>query len=200
MSVEFEWTPDFAAVIRLSPWRESVMAQSIVHVVFTLSGAGCLRSALKGTGRDDEVVAFFDNLGFGPINPPDASRAKWLESELGRTGWDEVSSRSESFWREALSSGRRKVAWLSRLSTMEYANFIEWLWRLDDAPCDVVDLANVTVSHRREHGPPRRPRLAISLTMLHHDIIASKKLWDSAAPLQASMREEVSRSLAAAAR
>src|SRR5450631_1965651 len=91
-----------------------------------------------------------------------------------------------------------KVAWLSRLSTMEYANFLEWLWRLDDAPCDVVDLANVTVSHRREHGPPRRPRLAISLTMLHHDIIASKKLWDLAAPLQASMREEVSRSLAAA--
>jgi len=52
------------------------MAQGIIHLVFTPSGAGCLRSALKGAGRDDAVVAFFDNLSFGPINPPDASRAK----------------------------------------------------------------------------------------------------------------------------
>jgi len=151
------------------------MAQRIVHVVFTPSGAGCLRQALKSARRDDEVVAFFDNLSFGPINPPDASRAKWVESELGWTEWEVVDSHSESFWREALSSDRRRVAWLSRRSTMEYAGFLEWLWRLGDIPCEVVDLTDVTVSHRPEHGPPRPPRLAISLGVLPHDIIASEK-------------------------
>ena len=164
------------------------MAQSIVHVVFTPSGASCLRTALKGAGRDDEVVADFDNLSFGPINPPDASRANWVESELGWTGWDEVASSSETFWREALSPDRRKVAWLSRRSTMEYANFLEWLWRLGNAPCAVVDLTDAMVSHRTEHGPPRPPRLAISVAMLHHDIIANEELWNLAAPLQTSTR------------
>ena len=154
------------------------MAQSILHLVFNPSGAGCLRSALKSAGRDDEVIAFFDNLSFGPINPPDASRAKWVESELGRTGWDEVASSSEAFWREALCSDHRKVAWLSRRSPMEYAGFLEWLWRLGDAPSELVDLTDVTISHRTEHGPPRPPRLAISVAMLHHDIIAREKLWD----------------------
>jgi len=164
------------------------MAQRIVHVVFTPSGAGCLRGALKSAGRADEIVTFFDNLSFGPINPPDASRAKWVESELGRTGWDEVVSSSESFWCEARSSDHRKVAWLSRRSPMEYAGFLEWLWRLGDTPCEVVDLTDVTVSHRREPGPPRPPRLAISLAMLPHDVIASEKLWNLAEPLQTSTR------------
>jgi hypothetical protein len=164
------------------------MAQSILHVVFAPSGAGCLRSALKSAGRDDAVIAYFDNLSFGPIDPPDASRAKWVESELGWTGWDEVASSSESFWRGALSSDHRKVAWLSRRSTMEHAGFLEWLWRLGDTPCEVVDLTDVTVSHRREHGPPRPPRLAISLGVLPHDVIASEKLWNLAEPLQTSMR------------
>jgi len=164
------------------------MAQRIVHVVFTPSGAGCLRGALKSAGRADEIVTYFDNLSFGPIDPPDASRAKWVESELGWTEWELVDSRSESFWREALSSDHRKVAWLSRRSPMEYAGFLEWLWRLGDTPCEVVDLTDVTVSDRREYGPPRRPRLAISLGMLHHDLIASEKLWDLAELLQTSTR------------
>jgi hypothetical protein len=164
------------------------MMQSILHVVFNPSGAGCLRQALKGAGRDDAVVTFFDNLSFGPINPPDTSRANWVEGELGWTGWDEVASSSETFWRDALSSDRRKVAWLSRRSPMEYAGFLEWLWRQGDSPCEVVDLTDVRVSLRSDHGPPRRPRLVISLGMLHHDIIAREKLWDLAEPLQPSMR------------
>ena len=162
----------------------------LAHVVFTPSGAGCLVQALRKAGRDDAVIACFDNLSFGPINPPDASRAKWVESELGWTEWELAVSRSESFWREAPSSDRRKVAWLSRRSPMEYAGFLEWLWRRGDDPCEVVDLTDVTVSHGSEHGPPRRPRLAISVAMLHRDIIASEKLWDLAGPLRASTRTQ----------
>jgi len=165
------------------------MTQTIAHMVFTASGAGCLVQALRKAGRRDPVITCFDNMSFGPINPVDsASRAEWVAKELGRTDWQLATGTSERAWNETLFPDNRKVAWLSRRSTMEYANFLEWLWRLGDAPCDVVDLTDVTVSPRPEHGPPRRPRLAISLAMLHPDIIAREKLWELAAPLQAGMR------------
>ena len=137
------------------------MTQTILHFVFTPSGAGCLVQALRKAGRDDQVIASFDDLSFGPINPSDSSlRAKWVENELGRTDWNDIGSGSERLWDEALFPDNRKVAWLSRRSAMEYAGFLEWLRRLGDAPCEVVDLTEVKVSHRPEHGPPRSPRLA----------------------------------------
>ena len=63
------------------------MTQTVLHFVFTTSGAGCLVQALRKAGQDDQVIACFDDLSFGPINPPDSSlRARWVENELGRTG------------------------------------------------------------------------------------------------------------------
>jgi uncharacterized protein DUF3658/uncharacterized protein DUF1835 len=161
------------------------MTQTILHFVFTPSGAGCLVQALRKAGRDDQVVASFDDLSFGPINPFNASaRAKWVEDELGRTDWSDTAAESERAWNEARFPDNRKVAWLSRRSAMEYAGFLEWLWRLGDAPCEVVDLSEVKISYHPEHGPPRPQRLAMSLGMLHHDAIRDNKLWDLAAPLQ----------------
>jgi hypothetical protein len=91
--------------------RGAVMTQAVCHFVFTPSGAGCLSQALKIACRDDQVISFFDDLSFGPINPPDSSlRARWVENELGRTGWDDVTAESERFWREAPSSDHRTVA------------------------------------------------------------------------------------------
>ena len=102
------------------------MTQITLHVVFTPSGAGSLREALKNAGRDDQVVTFFDDLSFGPINPAaSASRAEWVENQLGWTNWEEVTALSEPFWHEALSPDHRKVAWLSRRSAMEFAGFLE---------------------------------------------------------------------------
>ena len=167
------------------------MASPLLHVVFTPFGASSLRQALADAGRDDQVISSFDDLSFGPINPPDFSlRAKWVENELGWAGWDDIAPDSETFWREALSPNRRKIAWLSRRSAMEYAGFLEWLWRLDDAPYEVVDLTEVKISYRPEDGPPRPPALAMSLGMLDPDKIHSDKLWDLAEPLQPSAREQ----------
>jgi hypothetical protein len=164
--------------------RGAVMSQTVLHFVFTPSGAGCLSQALETAGRDDHVISFFDDLSFGPINPPDSSlRAKWVENELGRTGWDDVTAESERFWREAPSSDHRAVAWLTRRSAKEYAGFLEWSWRMRDASCEVVDLSNVKISRRPEHGPPRPPAFAMSLGMLHPDIICRDRLWELAEPL-----------------
>ena len=166
------------------------MTRAVLHFVFTLSGAGCLNQALKAAGRDDQVIIFFDDLSFGPINPPDSSlRAKWVEDELGRTGWDDITAQSERFWRGAPFPDHRMVAWLSRRSAMEYAGFLEWAWRMRNAPYDVVDLSNVKISHRPEHGPPRPPALAMSVGMLHPATISRDRLWELAEPLQQSARE-----------
>jgi hypothetical protein len=105
----------------------------MAHIVFTPSGAGCLVQALRKAGRDDPVIACFDNMSFGPINPAESAlRTEWVEREFGRTEWNLVGAQSERVWDEARFPGNRKVAWLSRRSTMEYANFLEWLWRLGD--------------------------------------------------------------------
>jgi hypothetical protein len=163
------------------------MTQTVLHFVFTPSGAGCLVQALRKAGRDDQVITSFDDLSFGPINPPTSSlRAAWVENELGRTGWREVADTSEQVWDETRFPDHRKVAWLSRRSAMEYAGFLEWLWRLGDAPCEVVDLTDVRISCCPEHGRP--PALAMSPGMLHHDTIFSGKLWDLAEPLQMAVR------------
>ena len=166
------------------------MTPAVLHVVFTSSGASILREALEDAGRADQVISLFDCLSFGPINPPDMSlRSKWVENELGRTGWDAVDLDTDAFWHNSLSSGRRKIAWLSRRSAMEYAGFLEWLWRMDDAPCEVVDLSEFKISYRTERGPPRPPALAMSLGMVNSGTICREKLWDLAEPLQAGERE-----------
>jgi Protein of unknown function/Domain of unknown function (DUF1835) len=164
------------------------MTQAIAHFVFTPSGAGCLVQALRKAGRDDPVVASFDDLSFGPINPADPSlRAEWIENELGSMEWHAKSTESERDWHEARFPSHRKVGWLTRRSAMEYAGFLEWLRRLGDAPCEVIDLSEVKIAYRPEHGP-RPPRLAMSLGMLHHDTIFDHKLWDLAEPLQTTDR------------
>jgi hypothetical protein len=169
----------------------------ILHVVFTDTGAADLREALKTSGRDDAIVSLADNLSFGPIDPVDPeARRNWVEKELGfagwpstpeqdgDNGWQDISVKAHAFCNESLSQQHRKIAWVSRRSAMEYAGFLEWLWRLGDAPCEVVDLTYVKISYRPEHGPPRRPRLAMSLGMLDHDTICNNDLWDLAEPLQ----------------
>lgn len=167
------------------------MTQTTLHVVFTSSGGGCLRQALKDAGRDDQVIACLDNLSFGPINPPDSSlRAKWVENELRWTEWDVVTALSEQFWHEALSPDHRKVAWLSRRSTMEYAGFLEWLWRLGDQPCEIIDLTDLKVFRGHEQGPPMPAALAVSLGILSPKHINDHHLFDQAKALPATARSE----------
>lgn len=166
------------------------MTHTVLHFVFTASGAGCLVQALRKAGRNDQVIISCDDLSFGPINPSDyASRSKWVENELGQTDRDEMAKPSERDWYEALFPDNRKVAWLTRRSATEYAGFLDWLWRYGDAPCDIVDLTEVEISYPPPaDGMPRSPRLAMSLGMLHHDTIRNNKLWDLAEPLQATAR------------
>jgi len=161
-----------------------------LHAVFTPSAAGGLRKALGEAGRADRVVCAFDDYGMGPINPPDANgRRRWVEDELGYTGWDDVIGQTDAFWPESLSAQDRTVAWFSRRSAQEYAGFLEWLWRLGDLPCEIVDVTDVSVVGPGPDGEPRS-RLAVSLALLPSSLILDNRLLDRAEPLVPPARDQ----------
>jgi len=98
------------------------MTQTRLHFVFTASDAGCLVQAIAKAGRHDQVIASFDDMSFGPINPAERSlRAKWVENELGRADWESCTDDSARVWDEGRFPNGRKVAWLTRHSAREYA-------------------------------------------------------------------------------
>jgi len=163
---------------------------STLHIVFTPSAAGCLAKALHDTGQMERVASHFDHLSFGPINPPDPkTRLQWIEEELGYTGYDYVFARDEAFWKEALSEDVRKVAWVSRRSAPEYCGFLEWLWRLHELPCEVVDLTDMMVVRRGKDGNPPRPERALGLLLFAEEII-DNDLLNRAEHLKATTRDQ----------
>ena len=162
---------------------------SPLHVVFSMSAAVDLRSGLVLAGRDDRVVALADNLSFGPIDPPDpALRAAWIEAELGYEGWDEVGSESEKFWALALAADSLPTAWISRRSVQDYTGFLEFLWRLGDRPCNVVDLTDQMVTHHDDEGRVSKPHLVLSPALLNPYQFVENKLFDLAQPLTTQAR------------
>ncbi len=166
--------------------RRPRVSRSILHVVFNLSAAHGLREALREANRNERVVGLSDNLSFGSINPPDPRlRNRWVEEELSYRGWEEVDDEDTPFWAEALSTANRRVAWLSRRSANEYANFLEWLWRVGDEPIDVIDLTDVILED--EHKPGRS-RLAMSLAALPPHRILDNDLLDRAEALSPASR------------
>jgi len=137
--------------------------------------------ALRDAGQAAHVTCHIDNLALGPIDPPDPQvRLNWFAQELGWTDYQRVWNSTEAFWREAVREPVRKVAWLSLRSAIEYTGFLEWLWRLDGAPCEVVDLTDMPVKRRCR---------AFSLAQLSPEEIVASHLWDNAAPLDEAARQ-----------
>ncbi len=184
------------------------MNSDVLHIVFTPGGAWSLRRALDAVGRDDRVICLLDDLSLGPIAPPDPyARAAWAQTQLGFTAWpnpetrfdladgefghirwDELVPLTQMFWRDALSDGSRKIVWVTRRSAMEYAGFLEWLWRAGDTPFEIVDLTEAMVSNYRPDRAGTPPVLAVSLRRLWPEDIIANKLLDRAVPLEASDR------------
>ncbi|MGJ5179931.1 DUF3658 domain-containing protein [Bradyrhizobium oligotrophicum] len=163
------------------------ISHSILHVVFNMSAAATLRAALQHAGRDDRVIGLADSLSFGPIDPPDpALQTAWVDQELEVSGWDEVGGQATSFWDEALSRTHGRVAWLTRRSTQEYAGFLELLWRLGDAPVEIVDLADA-VARAGDPGAPNLHRV-FSLGELKPSIVSDNQLWSFGQHLTSDMR------------
>jgi Protein of unknown function/Domain of unknown function (DUF1835) len=165
------------------------MTKPLFHVAFTPFGAENLRDALRNAGRDDRVIGLSDDLRIGPIDSDDPSlRAKWIKHELGLTGWGDIAAESEWFWRQALSSDHRAVAWFSRRSAREYAGFLEWLWRRSDRPCEVVDLTNLQLPQFSADGTVTAP--VASLAQLAFEEIYDDDLFEQTDVLTTTTRRK----------
>ena len=113
----------------------------ILHVVFGMSAAASLRQALHQVDRHERVIGLSDDLSCGPINPVTPElRRHWLQEGIG---YEDDGSSADVFWTEATRPDVFPIAWVSRRCAIEYANFLEFVWRLKGAPCRVVDLTDV---------------------------------------------------------
>ena len=167
------------------------MSERRLYVLFGDSGAGSLRQALAKAGRGDAVVCFQDFFEFGPINPPDPmARAKWVDEVLGVTGWEGVAAQTEAAMTECAASEVRLIAWVSRRDAHWYSGFLEWLSRIGDASCALLDVTDLTVAGRVRDGKSSPPSLAISPSNLAPDQIIEAGLLEGATPLTSAARDE----------
>ena len=108
-----------------------------------------------------------------------------MEGELRcGSGEEWVHAEEEAFWKAALVEDVRRVAWVSQRSAPEYCAFLEWLWRLGDLPCEVVDFTNMPDGHCLP---------AFSLAVLSPEEIAANAVWDRAKALDAISRSRCHR-------
>jgi hypothetical protein len=116
----------------------------VVHVVFNMSAAGSLRHALAHMGRHETVIGLPDDLSFGPIDPPAIDlRARWMEDVLGFERRPDLEQEADLFWSRATGRDIAPVAWVCRRNALEFAGFLEFVWRIGDHPFRVVDITEV---------------------------------------------------------
>ncbi len=168
------------------------MAGEVLHIVFSEAGAENVRNALEKASRRDEVAGMPDCLSLGPINPPDLqTRQAWLEQELTGNGYEDVYARTELFWNKVLTDKKPKVLWVSRRCAADYAGFLEAVWRLDGAPCSVIDVTDAAiVLNDPKTGATKRWLSLLGLVVMTEDYIVKSGLFDQAQPLTEERAKE----------
>jgi hypothetical protein len=161
----------------------------VTHITFGMRGDGSLRAVLKRAGRRDRVVRLWDDLSLGPIDPPEPkARWAWAKRELGLFPYSQyLFVKRNNAWEAALSAPGRRIAWVSRRMPHEYCGFLEWLWRLGDAPCDVVDIHDVKFDWHLRDGTVRRQGVPC-IGYIREEHIRDNAFWDLARPLTAARR------------
>jgi len=111
----------------------------IVHVAWGASRADTIRDALRSQGDEARVVALAGALHFGPINPPDPDvRHAWLRAVLRPDPYADQREAEEP-WIEATSARVHPVYWVCMSDAAEHASFLEFAFRMNGRPFDIVD-------------------------------------------------------------
>ena len=165
--------------------------EPVIHVTFGKYADNTLRDALKQAGRSDCVVRLWDDLSLGPIDPPDpAARWTWAREEFGLySQYRDMFAEKNNAWEAALSIPGRRVAWVARRMPDEYCGFLEWLRRLSAAPCEIVDLHDVTFDWHGQDGPAERTEVP-SVSHIHAEHIRDNAFWDLARLLSSQERQQ----------
>lgn len=160
------------------------MVPEKLHLAFTSAGGHALREAVLLQRPKERVLILEDDLSVGPIDPPDfARRIAWAEAALGDDEWNEPLPDCTRFWQRALAFDGPRVLWVSRRHAREHAGFLEMLWRLGDAPLEIVDLTDAMITRRDAAGQRSPPSPALCLADLDADAIRDNRLASLARPL-----------------
>jgi hypothetical protein len=166
-------------------------SEPVLHITFGMYSDNPLREALKLAGKADCVVRLWDDLSLGPINPPEpAARSTWAKEKFGLYAHHRhIFAEKNNAWAAALSIPGRRIAWVARRMPDEYCGFLEWLRRLGDAPCEIVDLHDVTLDWHMSDGTVERGEVP-SVSHIHAEHIRDNAFWDLARPLSTQERQE----------
>jgi hypothetical protein len=183
-----------------------MMRADTLHVVFCRGDLEALKEALQACGRNDTIVCHDDDLGIGPIDPPDyLRRIDWIAEALDFEGWpatpeEPFPSREDrfhyhpwcarpageaAFWTATLGHEGRIVLWLTRRSARNVAGVMEWLRRAGDKPCEIVDFTDVLATPQPDD---RKPRYALGLAALFPEEFRVLELLAEARPLDDELR------------
>jgi hypothetical protein len=167
------------------------MPEATTHIVFSDTFAASLSTALRELGCDDAIACLPDDLSFGPTNPSDpATRFKWIRKELAPDlndgSWQP--NRITKFWKVAFAPAKRRIAWVSQRAASEYAGFLDFVSRSDNADCDLVAFDTDGVIRRGPNGHVTAGR-AICLSELPPYHLAVARYWDRAVKLDSAARE-----------
>jgi hypothetical protein len=163
----------------------------VIHITFGMYADKPLREALKQAGRRERVVRLWDDLSLGPIDPPEpAARRAWAKAEFGLySQYRHMFAKKNNAWEAALSLPGRRIAWIARRMPDEYCGFLEWLRRLGDTPCEVVDLHDVIFDWHRLDGTAERTEVS-SVSHINPEHIRDNAFWDLAQPLSSQERQQ----------
>jgi len=121
-----------------------------LHIAPGDSAGGSLQSAIRDSGRNEEVLRNLDDLSCGPIDSdgPSVREAWW--ARVYET--EEVRGDLRAFWGRIGTNDDRLVIWFGRHSASELAFFLAFADRLGDRPYDIVDVTDLQWIATRRDG------------------------------------------------
>jgi hypothetical protein len=162
----------------------------MLHIAPGDSAGGSLRQAVRGSGRNDDVLSWLDDLSCGPIASDDPSaRAEWWAPFHGDR---DIENDLKAFWKRVSTTDDRLVVWFGRHSASEHAFSLAWADRLGDRPYDIIDVTGLRFSSKREHGYPALSAPVGSVGIINPDRL--RTLLGSERPATAPDSEEARQS------
>jgi hypothetical protein len=157
-----------------------------LHIAPSDSAGGSLSQAVQDAGRDDEVLAFRDDLSCGPIDSGEPSaRAVWWRQFYEAS---EAEAAFREFWERVAATDHRLVVWFSRHAAIELAFFLAWADRLEERTYDIIDVTGRRLPFRRRDGSAALSEPVQSVSMVQPDALQS--LLGKEQPITAQERDE----------
>lgn len=121
-----------------------------LHIAPGDSAGGSLQSAIRDSGRNEEVLRNLDDLSCGPIDSDDLSAREAWWARVYET--EEVRGDLKAFWDRVAKSDERLVVWFGRHSASELAFSLAFAHQIGDRPYDIVDVTDLQWIAKRHDG------------------------------------------------